>query len=208
MALLTNETVNTSASERPMPQPTDNLQEGTGGGGDDAKAKQRIATDTQQFINKGTKMIHSEQTRASVLKTLTGAGNPLEKLANTTVGIVSRIDQLSRKAGVETHDMAKIGGAFDLLKQLSEVGSASKAIPKLTEEQLTTSFSIAVEKYISSEIRAGRIDPDALKEEMAKGIKAMPKEEQLALNDQLNGIHKTAMETSGQPVEPQQVGIL
>jgi hypothetical protein len=168
--------------------------------GIDPQAEQEMQEDYQKFINKGTKLIHSEQTRDSVLEVL-NRDNPLESVADVSVYLVQRIDQAARAAGVEVHDIVKLHGAVDLVGQVAEVGAMAGKIPELSQEELQASLAITVEKYLKGEIAGGRIDQAALQSELQKGIQQMPPEAQKELDGQLRLINRTALKSTGKEVQ-------
>lgn len=171
--------------------------------------EQKLQEDLQKFINKGTILVHSEQSRDKIIKMLT-TGNPLEAVANTTVMVMQRLDKAARDAGQEVHDYVKLQAAVDLTGQVAEVGAASGTIPQLSEEELQTSLSVGIEKFLKGEIEAGRVDPEGLKAELGRGISQMPPEQQMGLDKQLRTINQTAMQSQGRAIqsEVQRGGLL
>lgn len=169
----------------------------------DKNAEQKLLVDTKKFVIKGTKLINSPQSRDQIIASLK-TGNPLESVANTTVSIVQRLDEASRQAGDEVNDLVRIQGAHELLNQIADIGVASGAFNKLSQEQITTSFSVAVQNYIKTEIQAGRIDPKALEAEVTKNIKNMPPDEQQVLQNQISTINQTAIESNPESTKVQE----
>jgi hypothetical protein len=167
--------------------------------------RQKIQEDSMKFVNKGTMMIHSEQSRDQILEMIGSGQNPLESVADATVMVVQRVDEAARQAGEEVHDMVKLQAAIDLTEQIAEVGAASGKIPELSPEQLNTSLSVGIQKFLQGEIEAGRIDPEGLKAELTQGIKQMPREQQLGLHKELQGINQTALASTGQTAAGQQI---
>lgn len=158
----------------------------------DPKTKSKLQADSDKFTAKGTKLIHSRETRADVREALRG-GRPVEKIGANTAEIVRRIDQASRQSGVETHDLVKMNAGLDIVRQLAEIGELSGNTPKLSEDEIMTAYSIAVNNYLAGEINDGRIDPDKLRQDMAASFQNYTPEQNQQVEEQIQKISGIAM---------------
>ena len=167
---------------------------------------QKVEGDINQFISKGMKLLHSEQTRDGVLKVLQSQPNKLQAVSDAIVPIVQKIDSSARTAGGEIHDMIKLQGTAELAQQVIEIGEASGAVDKFTPEETQTALAITVQDYLKGEISAGRIDPNILQQEMNKGLGQLPPKDQEQINQSMQTIDQTAesYKNTGTQLQPQQ----
>ena len=157
---------------------------------DMAGSSQRMEEDLAKFVDKGTILIHSPETRDQILVILKH-GNSIEDIAEALVFTVQRLDAISRKAGIEINDQVKLKGAEDLINQIIEVGETANLF-KITDEQRTLAYSLGLQNYLNEEISTGRIDKQKLSQEILQAVEQLPEDKRQDLDSQLKGINQTA----------------
>ena len=170
-----------ASQEQPMEQPMEV---------DMAGSSQRMEEDLAKFVDKGTILIHSPETRDQILVILKH-GNSIEDIAEALVFTVQRLDAISRKAGIEINDQVKLKGAEDLINQIIEVGETANLF-KITDEQRTLAYSLGLQNYLNEEISTGRIDKQKLSQEILQAVEQLPEDKRQDLDSQLKGINQTA----------------
>ncbi len=167
----------------------------------DEATERQLEADGERFTAKGMKLIHSPQSRSAVVNVL-NKNNPIESVADATVQVISRLDQVSDG---RVNDMVKIKSGLDLMMQIIEVGEASGKLQPMSDEEKQAAYAVSIEKYLKGEIAAGRINKEALTADMEQGIAKMSGEERMGLGEQLQTINRTAvgstMETAGQATD-------
>lgn len=140
-------------------------------------------------------MLHSPQTRDAVLSVLKGK-NPVQLVANAVVVVLQKIDNASRKAGIETQDMIKLLAAHEFVSQICEIAEAAKLFA-LSKDQQELALSVAVQDYVRNEISAGRIDPVRLMAQVEKGMRKLPQKQKAEVFQSINKIKQTASNYQG-----------
>ena len=142
-----------------------------------------IQHDFDQYVNRATILIHSPQSRKQVLAMLLAGSDPVQRVSDATVMIMHRLDSTARDAGIEVQDAVKVMGAHAIVGLIVEFGNAAK-IFNLNDDLSELSLSVAVQDYVRSEVKAGRVDPQKLKVAFDADLRSMPpkfrKEAQLA----------------------------
>jgi hypothetical protein len=146
-----------------------------------------------KLVAKGTKLLHSPETRANVVNVLS-KGNPIESVAHLTTSVLQRLDVYAEKTGKKIPDAMKIVVAQNIMGQVVELGQAT-GFADLDEREQKLAFSETVQSYISTEIKKGRIDPKALADANGEYVANMTDEERISLNDELEDINNIAMES-------------
>jgi len=141
----------------------------------DPRQQAAIESQHEQYLAKGMEMIHSPQTRDSILELLR-ASDPVDALSKTLVMVLHKVDEAARSANLEVEDAAKLMGASELLTQLYEIGEAAK-IMKLMPDEIHLALAAGIQNYVKDEVVAGRINPQKLAETMKKNLSLLsPKE--------------------------------
>lgn len=154
------------------------------------KSKEAIKNDYRTIVAKGMKLIHKKEARENMLKALS-VNNPVESVANVTQHVIARIDKALRSAGRKVSDEVKALAANNIMGQILEVGEASGVV-QLDENEKELAFSMAINKYLNAEIKAGRIDPKMLSEETGRSVANMSTEQRSQIDEQLQRINGTA----------------
>ncbi|MEA1992214.1 MAG: hypothetical protein U9N58_08485 [Thermodesulfobacteriota bacterium] len=147
--------------------------------------------DLDKFITKGTMLIHSPETRNQILSLLQGR-NPVESVASALVITVKKLDEVSRREGLEVNDSVKLKGSEELISQIIEVGKAADTLKDFDDDKKELAYSLGVQEYIKGEIQAGRINKQALAEEIKTAMEELPEESRKELDTQLKRINKTS----------------
>jgi hypothetical protein len=155
------------------------------------KSKKALEMDYRRFIAKGMKLIHGKDTRENILKSLQ-IDNPIEAVSNIVTAVINRVDTAIRNSGQRTPDEVKAVAANNLLGQIFEIGEASGTV-KLDDDEKELAYSLSIQKYLDLEVKAGRIDPQALAEENGRSISEMNEDQRVQVNDQMERINRTAM---------------
>jgi hypothetical protein len=154
--------------------------------------------DLQMYIAKGLELMSSKQTAQSMLVILKGIGpgKPVEKLANALVVLLQKLDAGARQTGVEVLDSVKVIGANDLIRELAKTAAAAN-IFHLDENHIELAYSVAVQDYVKSEVKAGRVNPGKLLATMQERVKKMPPKEKQEMAMALKRIQATAANYKG-----------
>ena len=155
------------------------------------KTKKAIQNDYRSVLAKGMKLIHGKDTRENLLRAIS-TDNPVDSVANITVTIMARIGQALRQARKTVSDEVKAIAANNLMGQILEVGEASGTV-QLDDDEKELAFSLAINKYMDGEIKAGRMDPKILAEETGRSVANMDEAQRKQIDEQLNRINDTAM---------------
>lgn len=151
--------------------------------------------DYERYVSRATILIHSPETRESVLGLL-GGKDPVQRVANATVMVMQRIDSASRTSGIEVQDTVKMFAAHEIVKLVIELGEAAGKF-KLDESLVELALSVSVQDYIKAEITARRINPQQLKVKMDADIRKLPPEERKEIQKSLQRVQQTARKYSG-----------
>ncbi|MCK5019002.1 MAG: hypothetical protein KAS32_18220 [Candidatus Peribacteraceae bacterium] len=157
--------------------------------------------DLTKFINKGIKLVHSEGSREQVINKL-GQGNPIQSVADVTVGMVQRLEQAAETGGIKLDSVTKLAGANAIMGEIIDLGVAAKAIPEMSEQERVTSFSVAVQDYVKAGIDNGSLDANALSQQATGLVEEMTPEERQQTDKVMLGINDTAVNSKGQRAEP------
>lgn len=157
--------------------------------------KDSVRADHDRYVTKAIKLIHSPETRESVLKMLKGP-NPVQRTADVVVGVMQRIDAAARKEGIEIHDSVKVMGANEILNLVIELGEAAKLID-LSKDLKELALSTAVQDYVKAEISAKRINQKALLVAIQRDIRSMPPKERKEIQKAQLRIQQTARKYNG-----------
>lgn len=176
-------------------QPQGGLMEQKKGGQQQLPPK--IQEQLEKFVVKGTRLLHDPKTRPQILQMLQSK-EPIEATADATIMIVQRLDNMSRKAGIEIEDTVRALGGSALLDQVVEIGETA-GIFKMTPEQKQLALSYGVQQYMNGEIQAGRVDPQKLAGDLTQAVKQMPPEMVQQMDAQLNKAAGAAPQTGGLP---------
>lgn len=156
-----------------------------------------LKEEIERFVVKGSKLIHSPDTRDEVVSMLQ-VKEPIEAVVDVTVGIVQRIDQLSRNEEIELNDVTRAIGGSKIADEVIEVGEAS-GIFKLDDNQRQLVYAAGTQKYIQGEIEAGRMDPEKLKQSLTKAAQSLPPEMIAQLDQQLDQASTAIPQNTGMP---------
>ena len=146
-----------------------------------------------RYVARGMKLIHHPSMRDNVLNALS-SGEPIESTAKTLFAIINKVDDAARKSNEEIPDEIKAIAAADLLGQLAELGQVTGKF-NLDKDKQEAALASAVNKYMSSEINAGRIDRRALAEAAGKNVFDMSPEQRQQVDESMKRIYATASES-------------
>jgi hypothetical protein len=104
------------------------------GGGDQASY--------ERFVRNGMRLIYSEKTLESVLRSLDGDGNPVEGLANTIASVVTRLTDSAAQKGVDLAPDVVLHGAGELIEQLADLSKESGGHAYTDEEMATVAKAV------------------------------------------------------------------
>lgn len=113
--------------------------------------------DFQQFIAQGMKVLHAPETRDAMLKRLT-QGNPIQAIAEVTLTIVQKLE-----GAAQVSDIVKLDGANVIMREVAELAEAA-GVKKLTDEEKSTAFSLALEMYVMQGVKSGKMNPEELQQ--------------------------------------------
>lgn len=154
-----------------------------------------IKEDFEKYVANAIKLIHSEQTRLKVLGMLHGK-DPVSKVADATVMIIQRLDTAARHSGTEVQDTIKVFAAHEIVNLVVEFGEAA-GIFRLNDDLKLLALSSACQKYVQSEIAAGRIDGQALQVQLQADMKKMPQKERADIEAGMAKVQNIAKRYNG-----------
>lgn len=148
-----------------------------------------LEVDKDKMVTKGMKLIHTPKSRESILKMLNW-NRPIDTIATATNQIITQLDKVS---GYKVNDLVKVTAGIELMGQIIELGEAAERIPVMSDEEVQTSLAVTTEKYLKQEIKAGRVDQEALAASMEKAMAGLEPEQLTGLQEQLTAINNTAV---------------
>lgn len=122
------------------------------------------------YIAQGIRIIHDEKVTSQMLQHLEGSQDPVTVFADTTLGVIKRLDEESGKQGFELEIELKAHAANLLMGELMTIAESAGLQP-LDDEQRYQAYSLAVSKYIDNAVKTGKMSQDELVQlgEQAKG---------------------------------------
>lgn len=143
----------------------------------------------EQFVTNGMNMMYDQQGLPTILQSLSGAGSPVEGLANTLAMMVMRLEDSAADAGQEISGDAMYAGVTEqilpLLVELADAGG----VHEYKEEEVDAALFQALDIYRSTRQQAGQLDEEALQGDMAMLMQA---EQDGTIGEVLPGIDKFA----------------
>ena len=114
------------------------------------------------FVMNGMDIIHNPQTRDAVLENLKH-GEPSDAVAGLAWTVLQKLESSAEESGKPLDDNTKIQGGNALIGEIVNLGEQA-GLFKMDEEERALSLQKVVAKYMEREIKAGRIDPQQLKQ--------------------------------------------
>jgi hypothetical protein len=153
-----------------------------------------------QFVKNGMAMLyHQGEVSPAIIESLSAKGEgsegegegkgpsgPVIALANTTVEIVSHLDESSRQAGKPVSNDVLLHGGIEIMEQLIDIAETAN-VHDYSEEEQQGAIAIAMDMYRPKLIEGGRTSEDALKGEFGEVVQA---DEQGQMEEMLPGIDK------------------
>lgn len=141
--------------------------------------------DLSRYVSRGMQVLHSRETRDAIFRMLS-AKDPVRSVANVVLMVVQKVDDASRKAGLEVQDVIKLLAAMEFIRQIVEIAEVGKVF-KLDQRGQNFALVAAVQEYLRGEIQAGRIDPASLKTKLADAIESATPQQKEVLQRSLGG---------------------
>lgn len=88
-----------------------------------------------QFVKNGMRLMYDKKALPSIMKSLDGAGDPVQGMANTIAMLVARIVGSAKQSGKELSPNVILHGAGELLEQLADFSEQSGG-HKYTDDEL------------------------------------------------------------------------
>ena len=154
-----------------------------------------IKADYAKYCALATRIIHTEGPREQILSSLKG-NDPVKKLADVTVIILQKMDQVLRDSGQELQDSIKIFGAHAVVDEIADLGEAA-GIAKYSEDWRLLALSGACQDYIKAEVAAGRINAQRLNVEIQAGLRQMPPKQRKDILDGMKRVEQIARKYNG-----------
>jgi len=79
----------------------------------------------EMFVKNGARLIYDEKATEQILKSLDGAGNPVEGLANTLASVVMRLVDSAEKKGAQLSPDVILHGTGELIEVLADFSKES-----------------------------------------------------------------------------------
>lgn len=135
----------------------------------------------EKFIVSAQKLIHSPQTRDTVLKRIgVSEQGPIGDISDTVILITDRIDQqMMKDQGKPVDDAVKIQGANVVTGQIIEIAESAGKIPKMSDDEKAVAYTYAVQKYTDRMIARGEITRGELQQYAQQATAAGEKAGQL-----------------------------
>lgn len=160
------------------------------------QVKNELKNDFEKFLAKGFKLIHSGTTREALIKMVTDSPNKLDGISSAVTLVVNKIDEVSRGAQHEVHDAVKINAATVFTGDIATIAKV-----KLDDKQLKTTVALCIQKYLSGEIQAGRIDPQILQQQLSESTSRLSPEEQEEADMHMREIDETAQSSEQEMIQ-------
>lgn len=147
-----------------------------------------------EFVNNALNLIYDEKTKDRVIERLGATDDPVDDLANTVAVTVMGLQDSAERSGRKISDDVLFHGGIEILEDLANL--AEKAgIHSFSEDELEAATYRALDTYREMATQAGKIDPEALKQEFGSILQA---DKQGALEQVLPGIGQAAQKFSAQ----------
>ena len=111
------------------------------------------------FVSNGISIIHSDKTTKALIDQIVKSPDPIEAIADATLGVVKRLQASAASNKIELNDGVVAHGANQLMGEIITIVEAAGMEP-LTDEQKQQSFSLAVGKYLEDAVKTGRMTPE------------------------------------------------
>ena len=89
------------------------------------------------------------------------SGDPIQGIAEATVDIVTRIVDSAAKNGIALSDDVLVHGSNILMGEIISMAEAA-GMQKMTDEQKSASYELAVSKYLDDSVKSGKVTTDQL----------------------------------------------
>lgn len=155
-----------------------------------------VKHDFDAYVSRAMMLIHSPQTTKAVQDML-GGPDPVSRVAAATVMVMQRLDAASRASNIEVQDTVKVFGAVEIVNMVAELGEAAKKFRKLDQHLHELALAVAVQDYVKGEVKAGRINPQALQAKMQADLAQIPEKERKEIQDSQIRIQQTARKYNG-----------
>lgn len=147
-----------------------------------------------EFVANGMNLIYDEKGLQQTLESLEGDGSPIEGLASTLIGVVSRLEDSAEEAGTPISGDVVYHGGVELLEQLAEMSSKAK-LHDYSEEDMESALFMALDQYRQMRQQQGKLPEDELKADFNSILQA---EQAGNLDQALPGIEEYAARASQQ----------
>jgi len=138
---------------------------------------QTPSKEVNEYVSNGMKIIHSEQTRDSIVQQLKTGGNPAAALAQTTVNVLEKLDTASAQSGATIAPETVLQGSAPIMEQVMEIGEASGSF-QISEDQIKEAAGMAVSLYIKKGMETGKITMENMQNLYNSSKEAAAKEQQ------------------------------
>lgn len=144
-----------------LPSPTDV----PAGEGDETNVSPEEQAQYDQFVTNGMRLINDKKGLSKLLKSIEGAGNPVEGLANTVASIVIRVEDSAKQKNVEMSPDVLMHGGTELLEQAAELAEAA-GIHEFSEQDLENALNIAMDIYRTTRQQQGKLPTEQLSQDL------------------------------------------
>jgi len=107
------------------------------------------------------KMIHNPKVSDTLISRIVDSENPVQAVADATLGIVSRLEESSKAAGRPLALPTIAYGANILMGEIMSTAEAA-GMEKMDEETRYQTYSLAVGKYLDNAIKTGKMTKEEL----------------------------------------------
>ena len=118
----------------------------------------------EKFVDNCYSSIYDPKAFPAIQKALQATEDPLDNLAHTVVGVVTRVVDSAQKANAPLDDAVIFQGGVEVMEDLADL-SAKLGIHEFTEDELQSATYRALDMYREQGIATGKIDPNDLKQQ-------------------------------------------
>lgn len=116
----------------------------------------------EEFVGNGLNLIYDEKGLQKLVTALESGGSPIEGLAHTLVGVVSRLEDSAKESGTPINGDVVLHGSVEIMEGLVEM-SETAGIHEYSEEDMESAFFMAADMYRKMKQERGDLPEEQLK---------------------------------------------
>ena len=154
-----------SQDQQAQPPPSEN------GGSKEEDQKQ-----FDMFMSYAMLTLHDQKVSPGIAKSLSGMKNDIHKvidfIAQTTVGIVERVENSAANKKIVISDNVKLMAANQIMGEVINMAKIV-GVKELSKEEKAQAFSLCTSMYLSQQVKSGKMTPQQV-QEMSQKLQQTP----------------------------------